>query len=149
MREVLKRRTIQLSAAVLAILLSLPGAARAQAPSVPPALKGGVVDPHGNAVANAVVVIRNDASGFSGTYPTDGSGRFSVDSLPAGVYSVEVVAPGFATLRRPGVKITSGKPEELTFTLSLAQMTEQVTVQDTIPEAAKSAPSANTLAARS
>jgi iron complex outermembrane receptor protein len=123
-------------------------ALHAQGPSATPALKGGVVDPHGGAVTTAVVVVRNDASGFTGTFSTDATGHFSIDALPPGVYSIEVVAPGFSTLRKVGVKIIAGKAEDVTFTLSVSQVNEQVTVQETIPQSVKEAPSTNTLAAR-
>jgi iron complex outermembrane receptor protein len=152
MRDVFKRqfRTWAVVVSLAAGVGSIGSiAVRAQGPSAAPALKGGVIDPHGGAVTTAVVVVRNDVSGFSGTYSTDAAGHFSIDALPPGVYSIEVVAPGFATLRKVGVKIVANHAEDVTFTLSVSQVNEQVTVQETIPQSVKDAPSTNTLAARS
>jgi len=70
--------------------------ARAQTSS---ALSGNVVDSHGLAIANAVVLVETNAGVVKRT-STDAEGKFSVSGLPAGKYTVEVDAPGFSSVVR-------------------------------------------------
>jgi iron complex outermembrane receptor protein len=113
------------------------------------ALTGTVLDPDRKAIVNASVVIRSEATGDVVTTTTDGSGRFSVASLPQGVYAVEVFVPGFETVRRNGVQVSEGTPVSLSIQLSVANISETVTVSAALPAAAVAAPSQASLTARS
>jgi iron complex outermembrane receptor protein len=113
------------------------------------ALTGTVLDPDSKAIVNASVVIRSEASGDVVTTTTDGSGRFSVASLAQGVYAVEVFVPGFETVRRHGVQVSEGTPVSLSIQLSVANISETVTVSAALPAAAVAAPSQASLTARS
>src|SRR5580700_2913149 len=73
------------------------------------ALAGTVIDQTGKAVQNATVVMKHESTGFSKTAATDGDGRFSATDLPAGVYSIEASAPGFAKSTRAGVHVDPGR----------------------------------------
>ena len=57
-------------------------------------IQGAVVDPRGQGVPSAAVVVKSASLGETRTTSTDGEGRFSVKGLPAGNYTVEVEAPG-------------------------------------------------------
>jgi iron complex outermembrane receptor protein len=138
----------RVAAATAVVALGLIGA-RADAQTTMATLNGTVLDPHGSAVVNATVVIRNDAAKFSRTTNTDGQGRFSVADIPAGVYEVETTMPGFNTVRRTGVNLTSGQVASITVNLTVAALSEQVDVSAAVPEAAKTAVSQGSLAARS
>src|SRR5258708_4055008 len=59
-------------------------------------VSGTVVDPVGSAVPNAAVVVKNESSDIVGRAATNLEGKFSVTNLPAGKYTLEVSAPGFA-----------------------------------------------------
>ena len=78
------------------------------AQSAPTGIGGVVLDPNDQTVANAAVVMRNVSTNRIQTTTTDGSGRFSIGDLPAGVYAIEVIAPGFATAPRDGVEVAAG-----------------------------------------
>src|ERR1700753_963974 len=89
-------------AACLPVLLTLtPGRVMAQGKSG--TIAGVVLDPDGKAVAEAGIIVRNEASGDVRTAVTGGNGRFSVADLAAGSYTVEVGVPGFDIIRKTGV----------------------------------------------
>jgi iron complex outermembrane receptor protein len=112
-------------------------------------IAGAVVDPDGKAVVSAAVVIRNETSGEMRTASTDGSGRFAVSGLAAAPYAIEVFVPGFDTIRRNSVQLTGDRIEEIAFRLTVAQITESVTVSAALPAASVAAPSQASLTARS
>ena len=58
-------------------------------------LRGTVYDPQGSAVAGATVNLTNAATGELRTTTTDGSGQYTITSLPAGQYKAQVEAQGF------------------------------------------------------
>ncbi len=111
-------------------------------------LEGVVADPDQKVIANAAVVVRNESTGLTRAFATDAEGRFSVPGLPPGPYMVEIAAPGFATERR-AVKLAAGEHQSLPIRLLVQGVMEQVTVSDTLPEAAKAAPSQGSLNAHS
>ena len=69
--------------------------------------------------------------------------------LRPGPYTIEVAVPGFEIVRRNGVQVTTGKPEDISIRLSVANITETVTVSAALPAAAVAAPSQASLTARS
>ena len=115
----------------------------------PATLAGAVVDPEGKAVVAAAIVIRNAVSGETRTTTTDGTGRFAIAGLAAGGYDVEVFVPGFDTVRRNDVRVEVGRTEPLSIRLTVANITETVTVSAALPAAAVAAPSQASLTARS
>ncbi|HXI27427.1 MAG TPA: TonB-dependent receptor, partial [Vicinamibacterales bacterium] len=115
----------------------------------PATLAGAVVDPEGKAVVAAAIVIRTAVSGETRTTTTDGTGRFAIAGLAAGGYDVEVFVPGFDTVRRNDVRVEVGRTEPLSIRLTVANITETVTVSAALPAAAVAAPSQASLTARS
>jgi iron complex outermembrane receptor protein len=93
------------------------------------ALDGTVVDNKGGLIANAVVILRNDASGRTRTVTADSAGHFSVANLPIGTYTVDASAPGFATFTRKGVQVADGQPTTVSFTLQIGSAAADVTVE--------------------
>ena len=81
----------------LFVVLLLPSVGLAQANR---GLTGSVLDPDGKAVANAAVVVRNEATGAMRTVVTDDHGAFALGDLAPATYAVEVLVPGFETVRR-------------------------------------------------
>lgn len=66
---------------------------------------GRVQDTTGAAIAGAQVTVTSSAQGFSRTTTTNDAGSFEVPSLPAGVYTFTITAPGFNTLTETGVRL--------------------------------------------
>lgn len=105
----------------------LPGMTRLHAQSSAGALQGSVLDPRGQAVVGASVAIASPVK-LERTTQTNSEGKFSVTGLPAGNYTVEVSATGFSIeVRR--VTVTSGGTAEISVPLSVASVSEEVTVE--------------------
>src|SRR6266404_4347539 len=60
-------------------------------------LSGTVKDPTGATVSKAIVKLVNDKTGAHKELPSGDAGQFEFKDLDAGMYTIEVVAPGFAT----------------------------------------------------
>jgi iron complex outermembrane receptor protein len=139
---------IVLTGALCVCLLAVPILARAQTATAA-TLSGVVLDPDGKAIVNAPVMLRNESTGAFQSTTTDGMGAFSLAGLQPGVYTVEVAVPGFSIVRQNGVSVAAGQTQDVSFKLSLANITEQVTVSAALPAAAVAAPSQGSLTARS
>ncbi len=113
------------------------------------ALGGTVLDASGKIFPNAVVKIKNESSDYVRMVITDGEGRFSAAGLPAGTYTIEASAPGFVTTVRTGQHPGTGGADNIALYLSVAGMSDTVTVEAVVSTAADLAPSGNTLDARS
>ena len=143
-RSILSRTLLSLLLVLFASISTL----HAQAGGAKAGLQGGILDPDGKAVQGAAIVIRNEATGEITTMTTDGSGQFSA-ALSQGSYAIEVLVPGFDTVRRAGVQVKEGTPSSLAIQLTVANIRETVTVSAALPAAAVAAPSQSSLTARS
>jgi len=145
------RRVAALPAALLLALL-LPASAsvlHGQAPAGAPGIDGTVLDPDSKAVVNAAVVVRHETNGATVATATDVRGRFAATGLSQGSYAVEVLVPGFEPVRRAGVQVKENAATTLSIQLSVANISETVTVSAALPAAAVAAPSQASLTARS
>jgi iron complex outermembrane receptor protein len=115
----------------------------------PASLSGKVLDPDSKVVVNAAIIVRNETTNEIRTIATDGAGHFVVSGLTPGMYTIEVAVPGFEIVRRNGVRASAGTPEDLTISLTVANISETVTVSTALPAAAVAAPSQGSLTARS
>jgi iron complex outermembrane receptor protein/vitamin B12 transporter len=100
-------------------------------------LRGKIVDQLGSRVSDAkLVLLEGDKPIIDGN--SDGLGSFSLAAPKVGHYSLQVEASGFATQTIPLDIGNGGKTEELTVTLSIGRLAQQVVVSATgfaIPEA--------------
>lgn len=87
-----------------------------------------VKDPQGQAVANATVVVRDQAKGAQREASANGVGGYDLLALPPASYAVTVTAAGFATLTANDVVVTVGGSATLPVTLSIQGTKETVTV---------------------
>jgi iron complex outermembrane receptor protein len=138
-----------LVAAAIMLAVSHPAGVRAQAELAAGVIKGTVLDPNGKAIANAAVVVRGATAGQVHATTTDGEGHFSVSSLPAGDYVVEVTANGFSLGRKTNLRLAAAGSANADFTLSIGPVIETVTVNGTTESLPVNAPSLNSLAATS
>jgi iron complex outermembrane recepter protein len=144
---VLSMRMSALALSILVLLFSLALGAQ-QADSK---LTGTLVDVQGRAVANATVKIKNEATGaIIKVTHADSNGLFSIDGLPAGQYTVEASASGFANSSKTGVTLVAGQSVEVPLRLTVNSVTEQITVNAGIDSvAAETAPSGGFIEERS
>lgn len=96
-------------------------------------MTGLVTDPTGAAVAGAKVTVRDVSTGEDRVTVTDSSGRYSVFSLPVGVYEILADKPGFAREIRTGVHLAVGQDANVDLYLHVGGVRQQVTVNADAP----------------
>lgn len=67
------------------------------------------------------------------TVVTDGDGRYTIDALGLGTYAVSFSLPGFRTLRREGVTLTTGFTATVNADLEVGGLEETITVSGAAP----------------
>jgi outer membrane receptor protein involved in Fe transport len=90
-------------------------------------VRGVVHDPQHHPLSGAEVTLKASDSGYQLTASTSADGEFQLDSVPLGMYTVTVVAPGFATQSQV-VELMSGSAPVLHYQLAIAAATSDVTV---------------------
>ena len=113
---------------LLSALLSVP--LRAQVAGA--TLSGTITDAQGGAIPNAKVSARNVATGVSTDITTNATGFYSIVNLLPGDYEVNVSAPGFNTTATK-VTLTVGAKQELSTSLQVGQVTQEVQVTGVAP----------------
>jgi hypothetical protein len=96
-------------------------------------VSGIVTDTSGSGVTGARVTVTNTAMGTQSATVTTGVGQYTVPELPAGTYSVTVVAPGFTTLVRNGITVSVGETAHVDLQLSVGQGSTTITVTEDAP----------------
>jgi hypothetical protein len=92
-------------------------------------LSGAVVDPTGDVVPGATVVVKSNATGVEFKATAAGNGTFSIPALDAGTYTVTISAPGFKQAIITDVKVDAGIPASVRVGLEVGSTTESVVVQ--------------------
>jgi len=108
-------------------------------------VSGTVRDQTGAAIEKASVVLKGEGGQPAGKAVTNSEGHFEVTGLPAGTYTAEITASGFAVNTRAGLAVASGAPLDISISLSVASRSESVNVEAFVSMATQSAPSGNVL----
>jgi hypothetical protein len=111
----------------LIALIAVPVALKAQSGGQG-AITGTVTDSTGAAIPDATINATNTATGVVTTRTSSGAGAYSISPLPPGVYTVEVSAKGFKTLRQTNLSVDALNALGFNPTLSLGEATETVIV---------------------
>src|SRR5690242_1070039 len=114
-----------LTVAVLT-MLTLPTDMRGQAISGD--LTGSVLDQSGAGVPNARVNAVNDATGVAQSTNTNANGEYHLTNLPAGTYTLNVNASGFAAGQLRNVRVNLNQIATANVTLAVGQTTTTVEV---------------------
>jgi iron complex outermembrane receptor protein len=133
---------------VLAGIIAFVSLATAPLRAQSGAISGTILDQAAKSVAGAHVTVRREGA-VSGMATSDADGRFSVNGLAAGTYTVETKAPGFAQNTQLGVPVSASQPQELSITLNVDSISQSVTVHETDSLAVYTAPLGNALDATS
>ncbi len=96
-------------------------------------ISGVVMDASGAILPGATVTARNIGTGFERTAVSNAKGRFSLLSIPAGSYKITVDLSGFRPGVREGIAMSLNQKSEIDFKLSLASVSENVTVEGAAP----------------
>jgi Carboxypeptidase regulatory-like domain len=94
------------------------------------ALRGVVVDAQGALITRADIVAIGVDTGIRYYSATDSAGRFAVDLLPPGEYSVRAEAEGMSPQISPVIRVEIGAAAQLIFKLQVAGPKETMTVSD-------------------
>ncbi len=115
---------------ILSIFLLLPAGAAAQAGSI----AGEVADETGGVLPGVTVEASSPAliEGVRTAF-TDGSGRYGLEGLRPGTYTVTFTLPGFSTFVREGIEIATGFSANVDATLTVGSVEETVTVSGASP----------------
>ncbi|HEX8292195.1 MAG TPA: carboxypeptidase-like regulatory domain-containing protein [Pyrinomonadaceae bacterium] len=114
--------------AVLALVAACAAPASAQV-SPTGAISGSVADASGAVVAGATVTIRNAETNAEYNAQTSENGTFAVPSLPLGLYTAAVKAPGFKQTVVTNIKVEAGKNANVSMALEVGAVSETVTVE--------------------
>jgi iron complex outermembrane recepter protein len=135
-------RLCTLMCCLFACLLVAPANCGAAQEAASAELGGSAVDTAGGAIRGASVSVTNDTTHQVTTTTTDSQGRFSLNGLPPGSYTVNVTAPSFAGGTRAGLQVSPAHPQDISVTLELASVSQMIVVQsdDSSSEAAHLAP---------
>jgi hypothetical protein len=91
-------------------------------------IEGKVTDPKGAAIPAAAVTITNQLTKQDFTTVTDGQGRYKVEGLPAGIYTVRVAVKGFNDGRREDVNVEDDATATINLQLEIAPVEAEVKV---------------------
>jgi hypothetical protein len=113
--------------ALAALLFSLfaQQQARAQAFGT---IRGVVTDPSSAVIPNATVTAAGN--GVTRTAKSDGQGRYTLNNVPAGTYTIRADASGFVTFTQANVDVSSGQANGLDIALQIATEAQQVQVTE-------------------
>lgn len=94
------------------------------------AISGAVQDKNGGAVAGAkVTLVDENTKETIRTETTDSSGLFTLTLLPAGTYTIQVSATGFADAKASGIVVRVTETTRVTIPLGVKTVAEVVEVQ--------------------
>jgi len=116
-----KRLSVLLVATLLSIPLLIAHAAGGR-------IEGKITDPKGAAITGATVTVTNGVTKQDFTAVTDNQGKYKVEGLPAGIYTVRVTSKGFNEGRRDEVKVEDGAAATIDVRLEIAPVEAQVKV---------------------
>ncbi|MCL4402448.1 MAG: TonB-dependent receptor, partial [Acidobacteria bacterium] len=88
-----------------------------------------VSDKSGGTVADASLELQNIATGQTRTALSSGTGAYTFDLIPSGVYRLKVSKPGFAPLTVDGINVQVNTVARQNVTLEVATVASQVNVE--------------------
>ncbi|MDT5262276.1 MAG: hypothetical protein QOC61_1280 [Acidobacteriota bacterium] len=121
--------------ALLCALLLALFCANASAQTGTSSVRGTVVDPQGNVVPGATVLLVNPDTNTTRTQTSSDDGHFAFDLIPPGTYRVEAEAKGFKKVVLTGVNALIAKPTDLSVQLQVGNVSETITVTANSAEA--------------
>src|SRR5258708_3174720 len=122
------------SVKLLLLLFILVGVAQVYAQSaVTGSISGKIIDPQGNVVPNANLIVTNTGTNNVSTITASGDGAYKVTNLPPGIYRVETSVSGFAPAKAENVIVEVGKTTALDIPLTIGTATAEVNVTAEAP----------------
>ncbi len=94
---------------------------------------GIVTDPSGAMVANATVKVTEQSTGVAVTRQTSADGLYTIPLLKPGTYSIQVTAPGFASVTRKSITLQIQQVDQEDFKLTVGGTEQAITVEGAAP----------------
>jgi hypothetical protein len=91
-------------------------------------IEGKVTDPKGAVVSGATITVTDPATNQTFSAITDDQGRYKIEGLIAGTYTVTISAKGFTNARREDVKVADGATATFDAKLEIAAVEAAVNV---------------------
>ena len=126
-RKQLTRRATALAGIAALCLIAPLASLRAQATKSTGTLSGVVYDPSGAVIPNATILATNLDTHAKETALANAAGEYTLRSIPAGSYNVEVSLPGFKQFHR-NVVLGANETQRLDITMDLGGITERLEV---------------------
>jgi hypothetical protein len=95
-------------------------------------ISGAVVDSTNAALPGATVTVRNVETSGTRVLVTDDSGRYHAQGLSPGNYAVTVELPGFQTMVREGISLSTGQQSVINITMSVGGVQERIVVSGSV-----------------
>jgi carboxypeptidase family protein/TonB-dependent receptor-like protein len=96
-------------------------------------LQGVVSDAQGGVLPGTLIRVTNTESGLAREVAADVEGFYRAPALPPGPYEVSATLDGFTPYRRTGLVLTVGQTATVDVQLSVASLSETLTVQGSAP----------------
>jgi hypothetical protein len=96
-------------------------------------VSGIVTDPTGATIADADVLVVNDATRVQFSAKSNGEGIYVVPNLPPGSYRIQVSKEGFKTIIKPDILVNVQDALAINFALPLGAVSEIVTIRGGAP----------------
>jgi hypothetical protein len=103
-------------------------------------LSGEIADPAGASIPNASVAVTNSLTQAVHKTTTDPAGRYRVDELDPGTYTLQAEAPGFTSGEVSGLSLSPAQQSQKDLTLAVGAAAQTVEVQGQPHAAALAAP---------
>src|SRR5262249_44367107 len=131
---------------IASLILLMTQILAANAQEITGSFLGAVRDSNGSAIAGAKVTITDaEKMAVSRVVTTNEDGQFSAPLLQAGVYNIEIEAPGFKKRIESGVKLDLNQRRSLDVVLEVGAVSEVVTVESSAIAVETSTPTVSTL----
>ncbi len=95
-------------------------------------VRGNVIDPQQKAIPGAKVTLKAHASAFTKESITDGEGMFTISTVPADTYVLEVSREGFQTVTR-NISVTIGSASIIDISMPIGSINESIAVTAEAP----------------
>ena len=96
-------------------------------------IMGSVHDQSDAIMPGATVVITDVERGVTRTLTADQAGEYVAPDLAPGIYRVRVEAKGFRSVERPNIHLEVAQDVRLDFVLSPGEVSQTITVEETVP----------------
>ncbi|HYP13666.1 MAG TPA: TonB-dependent receptor, partial [Bryobacteraceae bacterium] len=123
----------QLKTAFLVVVVSLGLQSAAFGQGDRGTITGTVTDPGGAVVPNAAITAINTETGARYESVSTGTGNYTLVSIPAGVYNLEVASPGFGKFVQQGIRVQVAVAARIDVTLQVSSTSESVLVTADAP----------------